>query len=310
MGGDFSPDEIIKGVILAKKNTNKDTDLFLFGQEDLIRSKLIDYHAIPEDFNIVDCPEIIEMGADPVKAFTEKTNSGIFKGFEYLKDNRIDGFASAGNTGAMMVGATKMTGLINGILRPCISSYYPNNKGDKNLILDVGLNADAKPEHIFQYALLGNLYAKHIMGIENPKIGLLNIGQEKSKGNTNAKLSYLLLEHSDEMNFIGNVEGGDIYKADFVNVIVTDGFTGNIVLKQAESFYHILEERNIKDSYFNNYNYENYGGTPILGINKTVVVGHGKSNDIAIKKMILLTCDIAKSQLTEKITKAFKYGTN
>ncbi|HOZ29982.1 MAG TPA: phosphate acyltransferase PlsX [Bacteroidales bacterium] len=310
LGGDFTPDSIIKGVILVQEHIGKDTDLFLFGPEDIVRSKLIENGSNPEYFKIVHCSETINMGDDPVKSFTEKTNSGIFKGFEYLKDNRIQGFASAGNTGAMMVGATKITSLIEGLLRPCISSYYPNNAGSKNLVLDVGLNADAKPENILQYAILGNLYAKHIMGIAEPKIGLLNIGQEKSKGNTNAKLSHLLLENSDDLNFIGNVEGGDIYKANFVDVVVTDGFTGNIVLKQAESFYHILAERNIKDSYFDNYNYENYGGTPVLGINKTVVVGHGKSNDIAIKNMILLTCNIAKSQFMEKITKAFKYDTN
>jgi glycerol-3-phosphate acyltransferase PlsX len=310
MGGDFAPDEIIKGVISAKKACGKDANLYLFGPESLIRSKLIEYNSIPDEYFIVNCSDTLEMGDDPVKSFSEKTDSGMVKGFEYLKNNTIEGFASAGNTGAMMVGATKVTGLINGILRPCISSYYPNNNGGKNLVLDVGINADAKPENILQYAVLGDLYAKNIMGIDNPKIGLLNIGQEKSKGNTNAKLSYQLLENAQNLNFIGNIEGGDLYKANYVDVIVTDGFTGNIVLKQAESFYHILAERNIKDSYFDNYNYENYGGTPVLGINKTVVVGHGKSNNIAIKNMILLTREIIKSQFTEKITKAFEYGTN
>lgn len=310
MGGDFAPDETIKGVILAKKLSSEDVNLFLFGPESQIRTKLIEYNATPENFHIINCSETLDMGDDPVKSFAEKPDSGIVKGFEYLKNNTIDGFTSAGNTGAMMVGVTKIIGAINGILRPCISSYYPNNAGKNNLILDVGINADAKPENLIQYAILGDLYAKNIMGISNPKIGLLNIGQEKSKGNTNAKLTYQLLESARNLNFIGNVEGGDLYKANYVDVIVTDGFTGNVVLKQAESFYYILAERNIKDSYFENYNYENYGGTPVLGINKTVVVGHGKSNDIAIKNMILLTGNIIKSQFTEKITKAFEYGTN
>ncbi|MDD3740552.1 MAG: phosphate--acyl-ACP acyltransferase [Bacteroidales bacterium] len=310
MGGDFAPDEIIKGVILAKKTCINDANLYLFGLESLIRAKLIENNSNPDDYFIVNCSDTLEMGDDPVKSFAEKQDSGMVKGFEYLKNGTIDGFASAGNTGAMMVGATKIIGVIDGILRPCISSYYPNNNNEKNLVLDVGLNADAKPENILQYGILGDLYAKHIMGIENPKIGLLNIGQEKSKGNVNAKSSYLLLENEKNLNFIGNIEGGDLYKANYVDVIVTDGFTGNIVLKQAESFYNILAERNITDSYFDNYNYENYGGTPVLGINKTVVVGHGKSNSIAIKNMIILTGEIIKSQFTEKIIKAFDYGTN
>jgi glycerol-3-phosphate acyltransferase PlsX len=176
--------------------------------------------------------------------------------------------------------------------------------------MDVGINADAKPENLLQYALLGDLYAKNIMGIEKPRIALLNIGEEESKGNVNAKASFQLLKQDDRLNFIGNVEGGDLHKAELVDVIITDGFTGNIVLKQAESFYSILGSRKISDPYFDNYNYENYGGTPILGINKTVVVGHGKSSKIAVKNMILLTGNIIKSKLSEKITKAFEYGTN
>jgi glycerol-3-phosphate acyltransferase PlsX len=234
----------------------------------------------------------------------------MVKGFTYLKEGRIDGFASAGNTGAMLVGATKIIGLIEGIIRPCISSYYPNNASKNNIVMDVGINADAKPENLLQYALLGDLYAKNIMGIQEPRIGLLNIGEEESKGNANAKASFQLLKQDNRINFIGNVEGGDLHKAELVDVIITDGFTGNIVLKQAESFYSILGARKISDPYFDNYNYENYGGTPILGINKTVVVGHGKSNEVAIKNMILLTANMIKSKLSEKITKAFEYGTN
>jgi phosphate acyltransferase len=310
MGGDFAPNETVKGAILAQKLLNGNEKIVLFGDEQLITAKLFEYNSSPEFFSIVNCFDAIEMGDDPVKSFLEKTESGIVKGFQYLTQNLIDGFASAGNTGAMLVGATKIIGLIKGILRPCISSYYPTDDLQNNLVLDVGINADAKPENLLQYAYLGDLYAKNVLGIDSPKIGLLNIGSEKSKGNANAKATYQLLENAKNLNFIGNVEGGDLHKSDLVDVIVTDGFTGNVLLKQAESFYHILKSRNINDPYFNNYNYENYGGTPILGINKTVVVGHGISNDIAIKNMILLTRDIIKTQLTEKITKAFEYGTN
>lgn len=309
-GGDFAPDSIIKGAILAKKEIKSACQLVLFGNEKQIVEKLVFYGASPDDYTIVNCNETIEMGDDPVKSFFEKTDSGMTKGFYQLKDDLIDGFASAGNTGAMLVGATKVVGVTDGILRPCISSYYPNNLDKRNLLVDVGLNADPKPENLLQYALLGDLFARTIMKIQNPRVGLLNIGEEESKGNVNSKATFQLLKNSPNLNFIGNIEGGDLHKAELVDVIVTDGFTGNIVLKQAESFYNILSSKNIHDSYFDNYNYENYGGTPVLGINKTVVVGHGKSNDKAIKNMILLTAIMIESKISEKITKAFKYGTN
>lgn len=310
MGGDLAPTEILKGAILANKELEKEDTLFLFGPEKEILSSLIKLGEDSSAYVIIDCQQTLEMGDDPVRSFIEKTDSGLVKGFVYLKNGLIDGFASVGNTGAMLVGATKIIGLIEGILRPCISSYYPNNEGKNNLILDVGINADTKTENLVQYALLGDIYAKNIMGIEKPRIGLLNIGEEEGKGNANAKAAYQLLKNLKNIHFVGNVEGGDLYKSSIVDVIITDGFTGNVVLKQAESFYQILGERNIKDSYFDNYNYENYGGTPVLGINKTVVVGHGKSSSLAVKNMILLTSNIILSQLSEKITKAFEYGTN
>jgi phosphate acyltransferase len=310
MGGDFAPHQILQGAILAKKELGAENSLFLFGPEKEISAGLTEAGENLDDYIIVDCSQTIEMGDDPVKSFLEKSDSGMVKGFVYLSKGILDGFASAGNTGAMLVGATKVIGLIEGIIRPCISSNYPNSEGGNNLIMDVGINADAKPENLVQYAMLGDLYARNIMGIENPKVALLNIGEEESKGNANAKATYQLLKSMNSINFIGNVEGGDLYKAGVVDVIITDGFTGNVVLKQAESFYQIVKDRNINDSYFDNYNYENYGGTPVLGINKTVVVGHGKSSAKAVKNMILLTGNIISSKLPEKITKAFEYGTN
>ncbi len=309
-GGDYAPKETLKGAILAKAKLDAEDQLFLFGNESQMREKLIEFNADPNDFVLIDCKDTIEMGGDPVKSFKEKQDSGMVKGFLYLKTDRIDGFASAGNTGAMLVGATTVIGTLEGIIRPCISCYYPNKSGKHSLILDVGINADAKPEVLYQYALIGNLYAKYIMNIENPKIGLLNIGSEESKGNTNTKQAHQLMKGSKDFNFVGNIEGNDLYKDDLVNVIITDGFTGNVVLKHTESFYEIVKERHIEDPYFDNYNYQNYGGTPVLGISKAVVVGHGISNDIAICNMILLTKDISKSKLPEKITNLFSYGTS
>lgn len=308
MGGDFAPESILQGAILSLDFLAEDELLVLFGKKALIESYFYDNHLENQNkIEIVDCHEIIEMGDDPVKSFLEKSNSSIVKGFLYLKQGLIDSFASAGNTGAMLVGATKVITSVNGILRPCISSLVPNDKGKNNLLLDVGINADPKPEQLLQYAKLANIFARNILDIDDPKIGLLNIGEEENKGNILAKATYQLFKTSKEINFVGNIEGSDIFSSDKVDVIITDGFTGNIVLKVAESFYELLKRRNISDSYFDNFNYENYGGTPILGISQPVIVGHGKSSSEAIKNMILLSRDIVKKKLLEEIIKEFNH---
>ena len=305
-GGDFAPDAVLDGVVLALEVLDKDDRLFLFGNEEYIRKYFANRSVDAGVFEIVNCSETFAMGDDPVKTFREKKDSGIVKGFFYLKQGIIDGFASAGNTGAMMVGATQVMGVLEGIIRPCLSSICPNNKGGNNLILDVGLNADPKPEVLAQYAQIGSAYAKYVMGIENPRIGLLNIGSEEGKGNLTAKATYKLLKELDNINFIGNIEGGDCSDTEKVDVIVTDGFVGNIYLKHAESIYSILKQRGINDPFFDNYNYENVGGTPALGVNGTVIFGHGKSNGKAIKNMILQTKAVAAAKLHEKIASIIK----
>ena len=305
-GGDFAPDAVLEGATLALEVLDKDDKLFLFGNEEYIRKYFANRSVDAGVFEIVNCSETFAMGDDPVKTFREKKDSGIVKGFFYLKQGNIDGFASAGNTGAMMVGATQVIGVLDGIIRPCLSSICPNNKGGNNLILDVGLNADPKPEVLVQYAQIGSAYAKYVMGIENPRIGLLNIGSEEGKGNLTAKATYKLLKELDNINFIGNIEGGDCSDTNKVDVIVTDGFVGNIYLKHAESIYSILRQRGINDPFFENYNYENVGGTPALGVNGTVIIGHGKSNGKAIKNMILQTKAVAAAKLHEKIASIIK----
>ena len=305
-GGDFAPDAVLDGVVLALEVLDKDDRLFLFGNEEYIRKYFANRSVDAGVFEIVNCSETFAMGDDPVKTFREKKDSGIVKGFFYLKQGIIDGFASAGNTGAMMVGATQVIGVLEGIIRPCLSSICPNNKGGNNLILDVGLNADPKPEVLAQYAQIGSAYAKYVMGIDNPRIGLLNIGSEEGKGNLTAKATYKLLKELDNIHFIGNIEGGDCSDTEKVDVIVTDGFVGNIYLKHAESIYSILKQRGINDPFFDNYNYENVGGTPALGVNGTVIIGHGKSNGKAIKNMILQTKAVAAAKLHEKIASIIK----
>ncbi|MDB9990815.1 hypothetical protein OAD79_05200 [Flavobacteriales bacterium] len=181
----------------------------------------------------------------------------------------------------------------------------PKKNGGVGLILDVGVNADCKPDVLFQFAILGSLFAENVYNIKKPKVGLLNIGEEKGKGNLLTQSAYRLLEDNDDINFVGNVEGRDLFneKAD---VIVCDGFTGNVVLKLAESFYSLINQKNIKDDYFDRFNYEIYGGTPVLGVDGNVLIGHGISNENAIKNMILLGKDLINSKLNSKIKKAFR----
>ncbi|HRS99095.1 MAG TPA: phosphate acyltransferase [Bacteroidales bacterium] len=308
MGGDFAPEVTVQGAILSLDILSEKDRLVLFGKKDLLENlfKQKGYLRLPKTFEIVNCNEIISMDDDPVKSFMEKAESSIVMGFGYLKKGLIDSFASAGNTGAMLVGAVKVIETIPGIDRPCISSFVPNDKGQNNLLADVGINADPKPENLLEYAILASVFAKNVMNIPEPKVGLMNIGKESSKGNILAKTTYHILENSSRINFIGNIEGGDIFKADKVDVIITDGFTGNVVLKLVESFYNLIKLRNITDNYFDNFNYENYGGTPILGVNKPVIVGHGKSSALALKNMIHLSYRIVESEIINKLKKEFK----
>ena len=287
MGGDFAPQATIQGAILARKELKNDVDLVLIGEEKTILSNLKKKGVNSALFSIIDAPDIIEMGDHPTKAFAKKPKSSIAVGFKLLKEGKIDGFASSGNTGAMFVGGYISVKPIAGILRPCISSILPKEDGGVNVILDVGANADCKPDVLYQFGILGSLFAKHVCGINNPKVGLLNIGEEETKGNMLTASTHEMMKDSSHFNFNGNIESRDIF-GNHSDVIICDGFTGNVVLKQAEAFYTLIKRRKIEDEYFNRFNYENYGGTPILGLNKSVVIGHGISNDIAVKNMIIL----------------------
>jgi glycerol-3-phosphate acyltransferase PlsX len=304
MGGDFAPIKTIEGSILAAKDINQNVELVLIGDEKVIVNGLKQRGFNSNSFKIVHAPEIIEMGDHPTKALIKKPKSSISIGFQLLKNNEIDGFASAGNTGAMFVGGYMSVKPIAGVLRPCISSILPKEDGGVNVILDVGANADCKPDVLYQFGILGSLFAEHVCGIKCPKVGLLNIGEEETKGNMLTIAAHELMKDSNDFDFIGNIESRDIF-SEHSDVIVCDGFTGNVVLKQAEAVYELMKKRKINDKYFNRFNYENYGGTPILGLNKTVVIGHGISNEIAIKNMIVLTADVVEADLTNKILNTF-----
>ena len=302
MGGDYAPQKTVHGAILAQKALPKGTEIVLFGGKEDILSELKSFNISSNTFEIVDCPEVIEMGEHAIKGIKQKTKSSISVGFHYLATGKIDGFASAGNTGAMFVGGFYSVKAITGIIRPCISSVLPKENGGVGILLDVGANPDCKADVLYQFGILGSLFAQHVCGIESPKIGLLNLGEEKTKGSMLTQAAYEIMEDSKDYNFIGNIEGRDLFEENS-DVIVCDGFTGNIVLKQAESFYNLMKKRGYDDEYFNRFNYENYGGTPILGLNKTVIIGHGISNEIAIKNMITLTKDVVEADLSTKIKK-------
>lgn len=304
LGGDFAPDATIAGAVLARKELPQDVTLVLIGDQDLILSGLKALNATTDGFEIVHAPDIITMNDHPTRAIPQKPNSSIAVGFDLLAKNEIDVFASTGNTGAMLVGAIYKVNTVAGIIRPCITSVLPTVDGKNSILLDVGSNADCKADVLYQFAVLGSLYAKNVYGIESPRIALLNIGEEASKGNLLTIAAHKLMEESDEINFVGNLEGRDLFtgKAD---VIVCDGFTGNVVLKQAEGIYTLMRKRGIKDDYFDRFNYENYGGTPILGVKGNVIIGHGISNDKAIKSMLMHSHDVAKSGLAKKINEAF-----
>ena len=195
---------------------------------------------------------------------------------------------------------------VEGVLRPTISTIVPKINGGTGVLVDVGLNADCKPEQMNQFAILGSLYAQYILNINNPKIGLMNVGEEEGKGNILAQATYPLLKENTQVNFIGNIEGRDLFN-DKADVIVCDGFTGNIILKLAESVYDLTQQRGYgNDAYFTRFHYENYGGTPVLGVAKPVIIGHGISNAKAFKNMIDVAEKMIESDLCGKIADKFK----
>jgi glycerol-3-phosphate acyltransferase PlsX len=303
MGGDFAPQQTTLGAIEAQKVLSPDDTLVLIGDREVILPILAEQNVSADRFQIVHTTDVIGMAEHPTKAITQKPQSSIALGFQMLMKGELDAFSSAGNTGAMMVGAMFTIKAIPGILRPSISSVLPKEDGSFGLILDVGVNADCKPEVLYQFGLLGSLYAKHVYNVSNPRVALMNIGEEEEKGNLLSKETHLLMKGTKDFNFIGNVEGRDLFN-NAADVIVCDGFTGNVILKEAESFYTLIKKRGIKDEYFDRFNYENYGGTPILGVNSTVMIGHGISNARTIKNMLLLSRDVAKAKLSEKIAAA------
>jgi glycerol-3-phosphate acyltransferase PlsX len=285
MGGDFAPLEAVKGVSQYLQEDKTPGTLTLIGHKDQLESLLNEHHVPANSVRVVHAEQVIDMHEHPTKALKEKQQSSIAIGFHLLASGKTDAFISAGNTGAMLVGALFSIKALDGVLRPTISSVIPKDNGATGLLLDVGLNSDCKPEQLNQFAVMGSVYAQLVLGLENPRVGLLNVGEEEGKGNILAQATYPLLKENKHIHFVGNIEGRDLL-LDKADVMVCEGFTGNVILKLAESLYEINQAKQIDNEYFNRFNFENYGGTPVLGVSKPVVIGHGISKAKAFKNMI------------------------
>ncbi len=303
MGGDYAPESVVCGAIKAQKELSSDDKIVLFGRRDDILRIFSEHGADANLFEIVHTEEVIDMHDKPMKAFAQKRDSSLAVGFSYLKDGKIDSFASAGSTGAMLVGTMYSVGVMEGVIRPCLAALVPKENGGVTALVDVGVNPDAKPEMLSQFGLLGSMYAKYALGIADPKVALANIGEEEEKGNVQTQAAHKLMKQSRHYNFVGNAEPIEIYKGE-ADVVVCDGFVGNMLMKNTEAFARVIAKRGLLDDYIARFNYEIYGGLPLLGANGVVIIGHGISNERAIKSMILQSKTIYTSGIIEKLREA------
>ncbi len=305
MGGDLAPLEAVKGVLQYLSEEDSSSILWLIGDKEKVERLLDEYKVPAERIRVIHAEQVIDMHEHPTKALKEKQQSSIAIGFHLLATGKTDAFISAGNTGAMLVGALFSIKALEGVLRPTISTIIPKEDGSTGLLLDVGLNADCKPEQLNQFAVMGSVFAQTILGIENPRVGLLNVGEEEGKGNLLAQATYPLLKENNHIQFIGNIEGRDIL-VDKADVMVCEGFTGNVILKMAESLYEIAHRKKIQHEYFDRFNFENYGGTPVLGVNKPVIIGHGISQAKAFKNMIRVAQKMVEKDVLGKMKEALQ----
>jgi len=300
MGGDYAPLEAVKGLSLYFANNETPATLLLLGDQPHLEAMLAEHQVAGSHIKIVHAEQVIDMHEHPTKALKEKQKSSIAIGFHLLASGKMDAFISAGNTGAMLVGALFSIKAIEGVIRPTISTIIPRMNGGTGLLLDVGLNADCKPEQLNQFAIMGSVYAQLILGIEKPKVGLMNVGEEEGKGNLLAQATYPLLKENKHIHFIGNIEGRDVL-TDKADVMVCEGFTGNIILKLAESLYEIAQAQQLQNPYFDRFNFEIYGGTPVLGVAKPVIIGHGISGATAFMNMIHLAQQMIEKDVMKKM---------
>ena len=320
VGGDHAPEVVIEGAIQALQQSD-DLHVVLVGPEDTVRAALAAHDTDGLALDVLDAPEVIEMGESPTAAVKGKPRSSIHVGLGAHKQGAVDAFTSAGNTGAMMAASLFILGRLPGVSRPALPGYFPTTKSF-SIVIDVGANVDSKPEHLVQFAQMGQVYTERIFQREGATVGLLNVGEEPGKGNDAAKEAYDLLDALDGFPFVGNMEGRDImhHAAD---VIVCDGFVGNIVLKLGESLTTVLpqligaeiqrqgldaDEVGLIKRVFGNvtkpFNYEEYGGVPLLGVDGIAVVGHGGSSARAVATMIRRAAECARQDVHGAIAAA------
>lgn len=317
MGGDNAPVQIIKGAIEAIQE-NKDIKVFLVGIEDVIKEELKKYTYNVEQVEVVHASEVIETAEPPVMAIRKKKDSSIVKAMYMVKEGTCDAFVSAGSTGAVLVGGQVIIGRIKGVERPPLAPLIPTERG-VSLLVDCGANVDARPSHLVQFAKMGSVYMEHIMGVKNPKVGIVNNGAEEEKGNALVKETFPLLKNCPEINFIGSVEARDI-PAGIADVVVCEAFVGNVVLKMYEGVAASLLKK-VKEGMMTTFrskigallikpalkktlkgfSTDEYGGAPMLGLNSLVVKSHGSSNAVEIKNSILQCVAFKEQKINEKI---------
>lgn len=323
MGGDQAPLRIVEGGLQALRESNNRFELVFVGHKEEVQKEISAHHGAGLNYSIVNAREVIEMQETPNTALREKRDSSIVVGLNLQIEGKAHAFVSAGNTGAVMSATTLILGRIKGVSRPTIGTPLPTVDNGVCLLLDSGANSDCRPQHLVEFGLMGSIYAKEIQSKENPTVGLLNIGEESSKGNELAQASYRLLEKSD-LNFIGNIEGRDILmgKAD---IVLADGFVGNVVLKFAESFLPALRTRfkryaseNIFKTIWaglmsrtikkvlSGFSYEVQGGAPLLGVKGVSIIGHGGSTTIAVKNMVLRAEEVVNHNISKLIENSIK----
>lgn len=305
MGGDFAPAAPIEGAILALGQLGAGVKIVLIGDETLIKTELEARGQSPEAFSIVHTDQYIGMDESPTKGVAGKPRSTINVGIGMVKQGQLDGFVSAGNTGAMLVASVMGLGKIPGVMRPTIGVMVEIGGGRKSLLCDVGANVDCKPEVLFQFGILAKVFLESVHKLDNPRIGLMNVGEEEGKGPEVIKAAYSLMKGTDKFHFAGNVEGRDIYRG-HADAFICDGYTGNVVLKFGESMYELLKGRFPQDDFIETFNFENYGGVPVLGVKGIAIIGHGISTAKAVASMVASAALAAESGLVAKIEAAFQ----
>ncbi|MCX8113369.1 MAG: phosphate acyltransferase PlsX [Bacteroidia bacterium] len=305
-GGDYAPQNPLKGVLLALNELPAQAEVWLVGRpSDIEQNARRIGLPINGSVHLLPATEVIEMHENPARSIVQKPDSSIAVGIQALKDGKIDAFISAGNTGAIVAASVLKLGNLPGVARPTLGALYPYGEGKYSLICDVGANVDCKPEHLVQFAQLGTVYMREVMNVPKPRVALLNIGEEPSKGNLLAQQAYALLQQHPDLHFVGNAEGR-VLNTGFADVYVTDGFVGNILLKFGEALYELLREKVPPNPILERLNYENVGGLPFIGTQGNVIIGHGISSPRAFRNMIRTAIGIIEARLTEKIASAFR----